>query len=426
MLIGQLHQIKVEELLYWSIRLLWGVGLALFFAAFFLFKFSGADFQAISYTVSESRHPAFSYEEIGKGPLSLNADRSSQFVPRLGGELLLLGRNTRPDAEPGQSLLLLSTKATGEEMCVKVGEIVYLSELDKEKEGKRGLRFSASATSMWVKPISMNRHSVTFEACRFLEGEQKEERSQLLLSPVDEIQRKRSISLGQKDEMPYVRAIKEAKHWGRDRLLEAYGGEEYRRLREKEKIQFGQDEQASASFVSSGDFFAWEDGKWKSVPAASIPPALPLIQIKSCSPRGIEAELWDETGFFNLPLKIATAPPAKSTGKETPLFSAIRLRNGSQVSCIAGKRRMVLREGDWLIKTASGWRNLKRAEQIEECIHHKIVGELFIFDGLETSQGKTLLKGHLFDPMRSQMQTISFPVSPDKKVAKTKERRGRK
>ncbi|MBI2742323.1 MAG: hypothetical protein HYX48_00195 [Chlamydiales bacterium] len=429
MFVGQLHQVKVEELLYWGVRLLWAAAAVLFLGIYLFFKLSSSDFEWSGAQADPGRGQGVAgYESIGGGPLSLNASRSSQFIPRLGSELLLLGRNTRPDAHQTETLMLLGSKATGEEKCVKVGEIVYLSELDKEKDGKRGLRFSGDAASIWVKPIAMNRHSVTFEVYRFLQDEQKEERSQLVLSPVDEIQRKRSISLSQKDETPYAKAAKEARHWGKDRLLEVYGGDEYRRLREKEKVQFGQDEAGSVFFVSSGDLLAWDEGRWNKVSSISeVSSSQPLVQIKSASPRGVEAELWDETGFFNLPLKIS--PPSggsKSPGKETPLFSAIRLRNGTQVSCIAGKRRMVLREGDWLLKTASGWRNLKKAEQIEDCIHHKLQGELFIFDGLETAAGKTLLKGHLFDPMRSQMQVVSFPVSPDKKTTKSKERRGRR
>ncbi len=359
--------------------------------------------------------PNWAYETIGKGALSLNATRSSQFIPRLGSELLLLARNTRPDAQRVESSLLLGTKATGEEKCVKLDETIYLTELDKEKEGKRGVRFSSSATSLWVKPLSMNRQSVTFEVYRFLENEQKEERNQLVLSLAPDAKQK-SMSLSQKEGAAYVKIMRDTKHWGKDRLIEAYGGEEYRILREKEKIQLGQDDSEMVFFVSSGDFLVWDDGKWRQTTSADISPTMPVVQIKSASPRGIDAELWDETGFFQLSMKIAPTLPNRSAGKDsTPLFSSIRLRSGSQITCIAGKRRLVLREGDWLLKTSSGWRNLKRAEQIEDCIHHRLAGELFIFDGLETVQGKTLMKGHLFDPMRAQMQTISFPVSPDKK-----------
>ncbi len=428
MVIGPLYPIKLEELYHWGVRLLWPATLLIFLGIFLFFRFNEGDFSIqTSPAAARKTAAAWPYEEIGKGPLSLNETRSSQFIPRLGNELLLLGRNTRPDANQMESALLIGTKATGEERSVKLDETIYLLELDKEKEGRRGVRFSSSHTPLWVKPISMNRHSVTFEVYRFLESEQKEEQNQLVLSIAPEA-KKKSLSLSQKESLDYVKAVKEIKHWGKDRLLEAYGGDEYRMLREKEKIQVGSDEgSSSVYFVSSGDFLIWDDGKWKLTTAQEISPTKPVVQIKSASPRGVEAELWDETGFFQLPVKVSPTQPNRQTGKETtPLFSSIRLRSGSQVTCIAGKRRLVLREGDWLLKTPNGWRNLKRMDQIEDCIHHRLCGELFIFDGLETSQGKTQMKGHLFDPMRSHMQTISFTVSPDKKTSKNKERRGKR
>ena len=427
MVIGQLYQFKVEDLFYWGIRFFWLMAVLAFLGIFAFFRLSEGTFEmqtsATSPGKTESR---WSYEAIGQGPLSLNAARSSQFIPRLGIELLLLARNSRPDVLRTESTLLLGAKATGEERSVKLNEMIYLTELDKEKEGKRGVRLSSSETLLWVKPISMNRHSVTFEVYRFLESEQKEEKNQLVLS-LDPEARKKSISFSQKEAAPYAKMIKDTRHWGKDRLLEAYGGDEYRNLREKEKIQIGPDDSSSVFFVSSGDFLIWEEGKWRQVSSAEIPAETPVVQIKSASPRGVDAELWDETGFFQLSLKIPPAASNRSVGKDSaPLFSSIRLRSGSQITCIAGKRRLVLREGDWLLKTSNGWRNLKRMEQIEDCIHHKLAGELFIFDGLETLQGKTLMKGHLFDPMRSQMQTISFPVSPDKKTGKAKERKGKR
>ena len=83
---------------------------------------------------------------------------------------------------------------------------------------------------------------------------------------------------------------------------------------------------------------------------------------------------------------------------------------------------MVLREGDWVLKTASGFRNLKKLEQIEDCIYHRLQGELFVFDQLETVQGKSVMKGHFFDATRSQMQTLSFPISQEKKSSKRERR----
>jgi hypothetical protein len=423
MLIGKVSRIQVDELFRWGVGFCF-LGFLLVisgFASILLFSCRSAK-ESSSQTLSRVGAKSISYETIGKGALSLNSQRTSQFLPWLGNELLLFARNTRPDAQRFEKTLLIGVKAFAEEKKIGSDEKIYLSELDKEKEGKRGLRFSGEkAASIILKPLSFNRNSVTFEMVRKLE-DQKEEKSQLVLTVSDQKAR-RLDSLHQKEDAAFAKTANEAKHLGKDRLLEVYGGEEWRFLKEKEKIQFTHEGESYVCFVSTGEYLMWDEGKWKVVAASEISSSLPVAQVKSASPRGVELEVWDETGFFRLLVKIETHPPAKTGSKESTLFSSIRLRNGTQVTCVAGKRRMVLREGDWVLKTPSGFRNLKKLEQIEDCIYHRLQGELFVFDQLETVQGKSVMKGHFFDATRQQMQTLSFPISSQEKKSSKRERR---
>jgi hypothetical protein len=421
MFIGSSERVKIEELFYWGMVFCLGACACLVIGFVFMVSFSKSRIPergSLAAPATQAKN-ARSYDYIGKGALSLNSSRSCQFIPWIGNEILLLARNTRPDAHEGDANLLISIKGTGGEKKVKLGETIYLSEQDKEKEGKRGLRFSENSTPLSIKPTSLNRSQVNFEVLRSLD--QKVEKGQLTLSPAAAGKYE-----NQKNDAPFMRALKEAKHWSQDRLLELYGGKEYRFLKEKEKIHFVQEGSESVCFVSAGDFLIWEEGKWRNASPTEISSSVPVAQVKVASPRVVEIEAWDETGFLHLHQKLEAQSHFKAMNKESALFSSIRLRNGSEVTCIAGKRRMVLREGDWLLKTASGWRNLKRAEQIEDCIYHRLMGELFIFEGFEVVQGKTHMKGHLFDPMRSQMSALSFPVSADKKTTKTKEGRRRR
>ena len=72
-----------------------------------------------------------------------------------------------------------------------------------------------------------------------------------------------------------------------------------------------------------------------------------------------------------------------------------------------GQTQDYLKQGDWLLKTASGWRNLKKLEEIDDVLEHRLRGELFLFEALEKQENALLLKGRLFDEMRTQ----SLPVS---------------
>ncbi len=425
MLIGS-SRVRVEELLKWGIRISWGSCTTVLLLLVMKLLQMQNNSRVLALEPSRGDAKAFySYDEIGKGSLSLNAARSAQFIPWLGSELLLLGYNTRPDSRSLEPQLLLGVKAIGEEKVVKLGETVFLSELDKEKEGKKAVQFSKTSTALSVKPLSFGRNSVNFEVCRFHPEEQIEERTELALVTASEAM-KRRYSIHQKSEAGFAKTIKEAKHWGKDRLLETRGGEEYRHLKEREKLQFADATGVYVCFVKAGDFLIWNEGRWRVATQSELSSTLPIAQVKIATPRSVEIEFWDETGFYHQIQKMDAQPAPKQGGRESSLFSSIRLRNNSAVTCIAGKRRLVLREGDWLLKTASGWRNLKTVQQIDDCITHRLIGELFIFEGIEASQGKSVVKGQFFDAMRTQMHSLALPVSQDKKSSKTKERRSKR
>ncbi len=76
-----------------------------------------------------------------------------------------------------------------------------------------------------------------------------------------------------------------------------------------------------------------------------------------------------------------------------------------------------------MLKTGAGWRNLRRKEEIESCLHHRIKGELFIFDSLEKEQGRWVVKGNLFDEMRTQVQSVSMPIEMENKTGKSRKKR---
>src|SRR5579872_6825540 len=106
--IGQVSRIKVEELFKWGIGFCL-VGFLFVLSGFgSILLFSGRTTkESSSRTTSRAYGKSLNFENIGKGALSLNAARSSQFLPWLGNELLLFARNTRPDAQRFEKTLLL-------------------------------------------------------------------------------------------------------------------------------------------------------------------------------------------------------------------------------------------------------------------------------------------------------------------------------
>lgn len=421
MLIGYSTRIKIEDVLRIVNRSCAALCVLLpvffFVLALSFFRSNGDGIQA---EVSESARVEHKWpiEAIGGGPLSLSSYRTLQFLPRMGREVVLLAKNTRPDAAKKEVSFLLALKSSKEERVVKNGESVFLSESD---QGRGSFHFSSTPTSLWVKPYLKEKRGVGLEVCRTVSGE--EEKNQLVLSGESDAGM-RTSTFYKKKELSFLHAIQEAKSWGKDQLFQSYGGAEFRDLKEKQKLQFTKENGSYVCFVSSGDTLVWEKQRWKAAPLQGEALNLPVARIKGASATGMDVDLWDETGFFHASLHIAAQTSTKIPAKVEPLFASIRLRNASEVTCIGGKRRVVIKEGDWLLRTVHGWRNLRRAEQIDDCLQHHLKGELFICDGLEKVEGKLFLKGHLFDEMRTAALAVSLPVAVEKKSSR-KERRTR-
>jgi hypothetical protein len=349
----------------------------------------------------------FPYEAIGSGGLALHPRHALGWVSRLADELVLIAYNSRPDVDTKESKVLIAMKNGKEQLAVANGRTIYL----KESEQGKGLLPSQEATGLWAKPILLENGAVLIEAGRKLvskDGGVGEEKGQFIVA--GQGAPSRYSPAGQ----PFARELKFARAFSHDLLLQKYGGREYRSWCEKSVLELESDHATYACFVSAGDYLLHDKGEWRVCAFEDLKVEHPVARVKAISGKTIEIEAWDETGYCPLQFKIEMEkqggrPPVKPEA----MPASIRLRSGTQVSCALGKRRVILRQGDWLLKTAGGWRNLRRSEEIEQYLHHRLKGELFIFDLIEKEQGRTVMKGHLFDETRTQMQPISLSIETE-------------
>ncbi len=339
---------------------------------------------------------ASSYESIGMNALSLNANQFSDALPNLSQEILVLSRNSRPDRQSQE--LLIALKASKQEKIVANGEILFLDVAAKNEEEMAQIAFTAKPASLWIKPILLDKTSVLIE-----EGS-GEKKTQFI---IQESSGKKGIR-----EEAYFKSIKGAKCWGPDLLLKQYGGDEYRLLQDKQKIEFPE---GNVCFVKQGDYLSWVGDRWTSVSLEEASPKFPLARIGACRNQQVEVEAWDASGFYPLEMKWEKEAPVKMNYRSEEILSSIRLRTSSAVTCVMGKRRLILKKGDWLLRSSQGWHKLKSLEDIENCLQHELRGELFIFDGVKKEGTKATLLGHLFDPMRTQVQPITIPIVAVKK-----------
>lgn len=349
-------------------------------------------------------------EEIGKGVLALHPPKKSSLVPDLSREIIVLARSSRPDCDPKESTLLLSTKSGNEKRIVAPGEQIFLK-CHKNKEEEPTYSFSDKKTPLWIRPMLNSSEDVCFEVGFFTSSKQREgffeEISQVIIQQV------KSSFFKEKNESAFLSSIRQAKWWGKDSLFAEYGGKEYKDMMHKQKVEIPSEVGPQFYFLDAGDYLEWKEGQWQKTSLPEVSAGSPLVQVKRVDDKMLEVEVWDEKGFYPQTLRLDLQSSSRLNQKSDLQTASVRLRSSSQVVCSIGKRRLILKEGDWLMKVGRSWRVIKRSKDINDCLQHKLRGELFVFDSIDKQQGKLFLKGHLFDEMRTQITPVSLPISSE-------------
>lgn len=413
---------KVDECLKSAARI-GGCFLIFLFFSMLLFYFLHAWGAGLSQEVafakaSRNGSACYPYEAIGSGGLTINRRHALGWVSRIADDLSLLAYNSRPDVSSSDSQLLVRWKTSKEQMTALSGKPLYLEEMEKGK----GLFVSTKESNLWIKPILLENGTVLVEACRTLIGEdggKALEKGQFFLTPQGGVP-----SGSNSSQEGFMSDLRAAQLHPSDLLIQKYGGNEYADWWNKAALEFTTGSRTYACFVSPGDCLIYEEGEWRTSAIENLEAGRPVALVRSITGRVAHVEAWDATGFCPVQLKLAEADrDTHYQIKPEVLPSKVRLRSATQVSCSLGKRRVILRQGDWLLKTATGWRNLRKLDELEQLLYFRIKGELLIFDRIEREQGRLVMKGHCFNGSRTQVQPFSIPVESDKSPGKSKRKR---
>lgn len=413
---------NVDRFLKWGILLCVAGAAVVMGWAFTLFFLNPS---AISKTVQDgSTHKMtqvaylFPLEAIGNGPLALRPKIACGWVSRIAEEFSVIAFNSRPDVLQKDAKILVAMSDGKEQAIVHNGKALFL----KERIEGKGLAFSESSTALWVKPILLDNGNVLIEVGRKMVSKDGqctgEEKGEFIAS----LHRSPAFR-HQESQLPYLAELKTAVHLGNDPLISQYGGKEYADWKDKIKCEFASDTKSYAVFVSAGDFLQFKHAEWRCIRDGAIDASLPLAQVISVTPKEVHIRAWDESGFFFVQTSIAAGKLNPSHMTHDVLPTGLRMRSNTQVSCIFGKKRLIIKKGDWLLKTTSGWRNLRKAQEIEDCLFHRLKGELFIFDQIEKQQGKSMLQGHLFDSSRTNVTLVVLPIDTEKKGSQSKNKK---
>lgn len=313
--------------------------------------------------------------------------------------LRIFANNSRPDACEVPYTLLIGLKNGQDPMEVAVGDKLYLS------YNSPGLGFSETPTALWMKIQKIGVGKMHFDVGM------KEIESCIVSTTLETVESSRQ-------EKEFL-VFKKAKWWRADQFYEMYGGQEYAKVKGLQRLAF-EDGKEGVCLVKEGTNLIFKDQRWQVQLSHESTQGYPIAQIVALTATKMDIKIWDVDGMNVWETSLVPEKSKLAPIKPEEIFTQIKQRGSNQISCKIGLKTVLLKEGDWLLKTEHCWKNLKTWEEIQKYLSFELQGDLFVFDGIEKKQGNAIFKGHLFDTMRNHVQEITIPLTVTTKKERKK------
>lgn len=363
------------------------------------------------------------YQSIGEPVLSLQVSPPTIQLPDLRALLIYYGKNGRPDAQAGHILLHFSMNGSKSVIAVAPEEPLYLV-YDKKLVPHRYV-FSPKneKSALWVEAKPQDNEVL-------LTVSMQNDKGELITEPESFAH----FKLPEKEFIRYAGAAwdigtwrvdgtllarQRARWFGTDRFLERHGGEEYKDIIGKQRIDFGENEDVYSVFVGLGDCLIWDDNQWKNTTPSEHTLNHPLLVVKKIDERLMTFELWDVEGKGKVILNLlkSNEPWLNHNAQGIQhIFKFVGARTRTQCVFEINKERILISPHDWLLMTAKGWKKLVTEEDIENYVKRKTPGTLFVFEQLDRKDGHQIMVGALYNPTRSDYQTVELPLHPGQNV----------
>jgi hypothetical protein len=356
------------------------------------------------------------YDAIGISLLNLPFAPPAMQVPNLRNSLVYTGQNGRPDTEEGSAKLHFSLSDGKCMASVVPGEKLYLLYDRKQNPPKYIFSPNNAPTALWIQCEAKGNEALVTLLLRNEKGE-----------ILNEPQTNSEFTLAQK-EMPKpnnsnpwelgkwrvdgtLLARQHSRWYGQDRFLEKHGGDEYQDFLTKQRIDFGEEEEAYSVYIGLNDILIWKDNRWHAVKAGKDSYNYPLLQVKKIDDRLMSLVLWDGDGKNKISLNLLKSSDQWKPQSIEQDFKFVAARTRSQYVFEINKERVLLRPQDWLVLTDTGWKKLTTAQEIDDYVERKINGPLFVFDGVSKKDDKQVLVGTIFNASRTEMQSVEMDLS---------------
>jgi hypothetical protein len=354
------------------------------------------------------------YEAIGEPALSLKFSPLSVQLPDLRRHLLYYGKNGRPDVKGDQQALFFSFTGNKSPTPLFAGERLYLFYDKKLNPPQYVFSKNNAPTPIWMEATSQGNQAL-------VQVSMKAENGQIIREPAAYA----NFSLPEKEFIRFGGTVWELGKWrvdgtllarqkarwfGLDKFLDKHGGEEYKDFVNKQRIDFGEGDDVYSVYVGAGDCLIWDDNRWHNVKTGEASLNHTLMCIKKVDERVMSLELWDVDGKGKIMLNMVKANEAWAPQNMEKSFKFVGARTRSQFVFEINNERMILRPHDWLVLSEGKWKKLTNPKQIDDFVDRKIIGPLFIFEGVERKDDRQVILGTLYNAARTETASWELPL----------------
>jgi len=313
------------------------------------------------------------YEAISAPALTLKFSPLSVQLPDLRRYLIYYGKNGRPDAKDESPILFFTFTGNKTPNPVPPGERSYIL-YDKTLNPNQYIFSPKNApTALWITAKSHGNQATVNVGMDGGDGLVISEPASYAEFNLPEKEFVRfgnnsTWELGKWRVDGTLLARQKSRWYGVDKFLERHGGEEYKDLKNKQRIDFGEGDEIYSVYVGLGDCLMWDSNRWQSVKPGEASLNHTLMCIKKIDERVMNLELWDVDGKGKISLNLVKVNEPWLPQNLEQNFKFIGARTRSQFVFEINKERMLLSPHDWLLLTDSTWKKLVSPQDIDDSL----------------------------------------------------------
>lgn len=354
------------------------------------------------------------YDAIGPPLMTLKFSPMSLQLPDLRNVIVYYGRNERPDANEGESMLHFAITGSKDTESIAPGEPLYLVYDKDQPRIKYVFSPNNKETSLWIDSIPLEKEATVNVSMKNESGQIIRKPEQFAQFNVKEKQFSRygakRWEIGKWKVDGTLLARQRARWYGKDMFLERHGGEEYKEKLNKQRVDFGEKDELYSIYLGEGDAAAWTDGRWKQVTPGDNTQKYPLLVLNKVEDRLLKFDLWDVGGKGKVSLNVIKSSETGSPRNLEKEFKFVGARTRSQLMFEIKGERVLISPKDWFLHTDGKWIKLSTPDQIDAYVERKISGPLFVVDEVLREDGKQVLLGLIYNATRTDVKIVEIPL----------------